>query len=151
MDAAGIVVRWNAQAERILGIPPDRIVGRKWADCVTVVSSDGVAGNQDRNRVIEPGRWHGPTRLRVAAGGEAFKVLNFARNLAEGKGYAELKTDLAEIVVEALGPFQRRMTELGADKSFTLDVLRDGAERAAVIAERTMAKVRDRMGFVPRP
>jgi len=69
----------------------------------------------------------------------------------EGKGYAELKTDLAEIVVEALGPFQRRMTELGADKSFTLDVLRDGAERAAVIAERTMAKVRDRMGFVPRP
>ena len=69
----------------------------------------------------------------------------------EGKGYAELKTDLAEIVVEALGPFQRRMTELGADKSFTLDVLRDGAERAAVIAARTMAKVRDRMGFVPRP
>jgi tryptophanyl-tRNA synthetase len=69
----------------------------------------------------------------------------------EGKGYAELKTDLAEIVVEALGPFQRRMTELGADKSFTLDVLRDGAERAAVIAERTMTKVRDRMGFVPRP
>jgi len=54
-------------------------------------------------------------------------------------------------VVEALGPFQRRMTELGADKSFTLDVLRDGAERAAVIAERTMTKVRDRMGFVPRP
>ena len=72
MDAAGIVVRWNAQAERILGIPPDRIVGRKWADCVTVVSSDGVAGNQDRNRVIEPGRWHGPTRLRVAAGGDVW-------------------------------------------------------------------------------
>jgi len=30
-------------------------------------------------------------------------------------------------------------------------VLRDGAERAQAIAERTMAKVRDRMGFVARP
>ena len=69
----------------------------------------------------------------------------------EGKGYAEFKTDLAEVVVEALVPFQRRMAELGADKGFTLDVLRDGAERAQAIAERTMAKVRERMGFVSRP
>ncbi len=69
----------------------------------------------------------------------------------EGKGYAEFKKDLAEIVVEALAPFQRRMAELATDKGFTLDVLRDGAERAAAIAERTMAKVHDRMGFVPRP
>jgi len=37
----------------------------------------------------------------------------------EGKGYAEFKTDLAEVVVEALAPFQRRMAELGADKGFT--------------------------------
>jgi hypothetical protein len=43
------------------------------------------------------------------------------------------------------------MRELGADKGFTLDVLRDGAERAQAIAERTMQRVRDRMGFVPRP
>ncbi len=69
----------------------------------------------------------------------------------EGKGYAEFKRDLAEVVVEALAPFQRRMAELSADRGFTLDVLRDGAERAAAIAERTMAKVRDRMGLVPRP
>ena len=57
----------------------------------------------------------------------------------------------AEVVVEALAPFQRRMAELAADKGFTLDVLRDGAERATAIAERTMQRVRDRMGFVSRP
>jgi tryptophanyl-tRNA synthetase len=68
----------------------------------------------------------------------------------EGRGYADFKADLGELVVESLAPFQRRMTELAADKGFTLDVLRDGAERAQVIAERTMAKVRDRMGFVAR-
>ena len=69
----------------------------------------------------------------------------------EGRGYADFKADLGELIVESLAPFQRRMTELAADKGFTLDVLRDGAERAQAIAERTMAKVRDRMGFVPRP
>jgi tryptophanyl-tRNA synthetase len=69
----------------------------------------------------------------------------------EGRGYADFKGDLGELVVESLAPFQRRMAELAADKGFTLDVLRDGAERAQVIAERTMAKVRDRMGFVARP
>ena len=69
----------------------------------------------------------------------------------QGRGYADFKTDLAQVVVEALAPFQQRMKELSADRSFTLEVLRDGAERAAAIAERTMQKVRDRMGFVPRP
>jgi len=69
----------------------------------------------------------------------------------EGRGYADLKRDLGDVVVDALAPFQRRMKELGDDKGFTLDVLRDGAERAEAIAARTMRKVRERMGFVPRP
>ncbi len=68
----------------------------------------------------------------------------------EGRGYADLKQDLGDVVVAALTPFQRRMKELADDKGFTLDVLRDGAERAEAIAARTMRKVRDRMGFVPR-
>jgi tryptophanyl-tRNA synthetase len=69
----------------------------------------------------------------------------------QGRGYADFKKDLGEVVVESLAPFQRRMKELASDKGFTLDVLRDGAERAEAIAERTMRKVRERMGLVPRP
>ena len=52
----------------------------------------------------------------------------------EGKGYADFKTDLAEVVVEALAPIQARIRELEADKSYTLDVLKTGAERAEAIA-----------------
>jgi tryptophanyl-tRNA synthetase len=69
----------------------------------------------------------------------------------EGKGYAEFKTDLAEVVVEALAPIQTRIRELEADKSYTLEVLRTGAEHAEAIAARTLAKVRERVGLVPRP
>ena len=69
----------------------------------------------------------------------------------EGRGYADFKTDLAEIVVEALAPIQARIRELEADKSYTLEVLGAGAERAEAIAARTLAKARERIGLVPRP
>jgi len=59
--------------------------------------------------------------------------------------------DLADVIVEALTPIQTRIHELEADKSYTLEVLRTGAERAGAIAERTLAKVRERVGLVPRP
>jgi tryptophanyl-tRNA synthetase len=68
----------------------------------------------------------------------------------EGRGYADLKRDLAEVVVEALAPMQERMRGLEADPGHTLSVLKDGAERAEAIAERTMAKVRERLGLLPR-
>jgi tryptophanyl-tRNA synthetase len=69
----------------------------------------------------------------------------------EGKGYADLKADLGEVVVSALAPIQGRIRELEADKSYTLEVLKTGAERAEAIAARTLAKVRERVGLVPRP
>jgi tryptophanyl-tRNA synthetase len=68
-----------------------------------------------------------------------------------GKGYADFKRDLGDVVVEALAPFQARMRELETDPSFTRDVLKAGAERAEAIAQRTLAKVRERVGLVPRP
>ena len=81
-------------------------------------------------------------------GGEPVDVIE-ARY--DGKGYADFKADLGEVVVEALTPIQSRIKELEADKSYTLDVLRSGAERAEAIAARTVAKARERMGIVPRP
>ena len=68
-----------------------------------------------------------------------------------GKGYAEFKADLGEVVVEALAPIQQRIRELESDKAYTLGVLRDGAERAEALAARTLGKVRERIGLVPRP
>ncbi|MCX6373992.1 MAG: tryptophan--tRNA ligase [Actinobacteria bacterium] len=69
----------------------------------------------------------------------------------EGKGYADLKADLGEVVVSALAPIQVRIRELEADTSYTLNALHVGAERAEAIAARTLAKVRERVGLVPRP
>lgn len=64
-----------------------------------------------------------------------------------GKGYADFKQELAEVVVEGLRPLQTRYAELTRDPATLDDILREGAERCAVIAERTLADVQRAMGL----
>jgi tryptophanyl-tRNA synthetase len=64
-----------------------------------------------------------------------------------GKGYGAFKQDLAEIVVEAIAPIQRRLAELEADPTIALGVLQDGANQARAIASRKIVEVRDRVGL----
>ena len=46
-------------------------------------------------------------------------------------------------------PFRDRTLELLDDRPFLDSVLRRGADRAREVAERTLADVYDRVGFVP--
>lgn len=63
-----------------------------------------------------------------------------------GKGYGAFKTDLAEAVVAGLAPLQARMAELMESAELT-SVLTEGADRARVIARKTMDAVNDRVGM----
>src|SRR5919199_1029664 len=63
-----------------------------------------------------------------------------------GKGYAQLKSELAEVTVEFLRPFQERMRAIGDEELH--HILADGAEKARAIARETMRAVRERMGIV---
>ncbi len=69
----------------------------------------------------------------------------------EGKGYGELKKAVAEAVIECLRPLQARYNELAGEQGYLDDVLKQGAERAEGIAEKTLALVQERVGFLPRP
>ena len=64
----------------------------------------------------------------------------------EGKGYGHFKTELAEVVVEFLRPFQDRIREF--DDETLLSILKPGAEKARSIAADTLRKVYERMGIV---
>jgi tryptophanyl-tRNA synthetase len=68
-------------------------------------------------------------------------------NRYTGRGYGAFKSDLADVVVDALAPIQRRLAELESDPSIALKVLAEGAERARAQASAKMALVRDRMGL----
>ncbi|MFC1931901.1 tryptophan--tRNA ligase [Chloroflexota bacterium] len=65
----------------------------------------------------------------------------------EGKGYADLKRELAEVVVEGLGPLQSRYREITADPSYLDSLLAEGANKVRALAEKTLALVKDRVGL----
>lgn len=64
----------------------------------------------------------------------------------EGKGYAALKSELAEATVEFLRPFQERVRGIGDEELHR--VLAEGAEKARAIAAETMRQVRERVGIL---
>jgi tryptophanyl-tRNA synthetase len=66
----------------------------------------------------------------------------------EGKGYGDLKKDLAEVVTEFMAPIQQR-TAVYLDDPAQLDkLLGIGAEKARAVAEPTLRTVYDRVGFL---
>lgn len=68
----------------------------------------------------------------------------------EGKGYARLKEDVAEVVVEELKPIQERIDYLLKNKDYLEEVYRMGAGKAEATAIKTLRKVQKKVGFIPR-
>ena len=64
----------------------------------------------------------------------------------EGKGYGDLKKDLVEVTVEALAPVKEKYEEIRNSEELIF-ILKDGAERADAIAQKTMARVKDHFGL----
>jgi tryptophanyl-tRNA synthetase len=62
-----------------------------------------------------------------------------------GRGYAQLKSDLADATIDFLTPFQERMRNIGDEE---LDrIFAEGRERASVVARATFKEVKARLGI----
>ena len=67
----------------------------------------------------------------------------------EGKGYAEFKDDLAELLVEKLTPLQEKYRILSENQDEVLLILAKGAMHARAVADKTLAKAKEKIGLVP--
>jgi tryptophanyl-tRNA synthetase len=67
-----------------------------------------------------------------------------------GRGYGDLKKDTAEAVVEFVTLIKTRVDELLTDPKELESVLAAGAGRAEDVAAKTVDRVYDRLGFLPR-
>lgn len=63
-----------------------------------------------------------------------------------GKGYGDFKTDLAEVVVNFLTPFQERLAALSDEA--VLEILKTGAEKVKPMAREKMRQVFDKVGLI---
>ncbi|MBN9606047.1 MAG: tryptophan--tRNA ligase [Actinomycetales bacterium] len=67
-----------------------------------------------------------------------------------GRGYGDLKGAVADAVVAEFEPVRARALELLDDPAELDRLLTANADRAAAIADATLARVYDRVGFLPR-
>jgi len=67
----------------------------------------------------------------------------------EGKGYGDLKKDLAVVVADFVAPIQQRTKEYLDDPAELDKVLAVGAEKARAVAAQTLRTAYDNVGFLP--
>ena len=63
-------------------------------------------------------------------------------------GYGVLKSEVADVVVNALAPIRDRANELMSDTTELDRLLASGAEKARTVAEATLADVYEKVGFI---
>ena len=65
----------------------------------------------------------------------------------DGRGYGEFKPAVGEAVISVLKPLQERVAELTRDKAYIDSVIKNNAEKADYVANKTLRKVQKKVGF----
>ncbi|GAB2999577.1 tryptophan--tRNA ligase [Amycolatopsis acidiphila] len=102
-----------------------------------------------REVVFDPEQKAGVSNLLTIHSALSGRSISELENAYEGKGYGDLKKDVAEVLVEFVTPFQERVKSYLDDIAELDKVLARGAERARVAAAETLSVVYDRIGFLP--
>ena len=64
-----------------------------------------------------------------------------------GCGYGEFKKTVADAVVAEVQPLQEKFKELSSDKAYIDKAMAEGAEKASYFANKTLRKVKKKIGF----
>ena len=83
--------------------------------------------------------------IHSALSGQSISQLE---NHFAGKGYGDLKGEVADVVVEYLKPIREKTLELLADESHLLAMLSAGAAKAQEVASTTLGKTYSHLGLV---
>ena len=75
------------------------------------------------------------------------KSMEETLNVFEGKGYGELKSGVTDAVLSVLEPIHEDYNRYLKDKAYLNDCMKKGAEKARMIASKTVRKVYHKVGF----
>ncbi len=75
------------------------------------------------------------------------KTIPEAEKEFEGKGYGEFKLAVAEEVIRVLKPMQEEFERLSRDKAYIDGIIKENDAKAAYFANKTLRKVRRKIGF----
>ena len=126
---------------KILVIDPPEVILKKFRSAVTDSGHEVEAGD-DKPALTN--------LLTIFSAVEGTPIPDLEQRFA-GSGYGDFKTALGEAVAERLRPIRERYEDLRADPAELNRMLAGGAERAAEVADKTMADVRQKVGLLGAP
>jgi tryptophanyl-tRNA synthetase len=147
-------------AARVMDLQsPDKKMSKSLppAGCVFLLDDPKVTAKKIRSAVTDTGREvvadpvekPGITNLLTIHSALSGATIAELEERFAGRGYGDLKKELAEVVVDFVTPVRQRTEELLDDQAELERVLAAGAARAREVAARTVADVYDRVGFLP--
>jgi tryptophanyl-tRNA synthetase len=101
-----------------------------------------------REIIFDPAAKPGVSNLLTIYSALAGRTMDDLVAAYEGKGYGDLKKDLAEVVAEFVTPVQEATRGYLADPAQLDKQLAVGAEKARAVASQTLRTVYDRVGFL---
>ncbi|HUR15175.1 MAG TPA: tryptophan--tRNA ligase [Mycobacteriales bacterium] len=118
-------------------------------DAITVKKIKSAVTDTGREVVFDETDKPGIANLLTILGACTGREITELQDAYAGKGYGDFKGDVAAAVVELFAPVRARYAELSAAPDYLDDVLAQGRAKAKVVAEATMAAVRERVGLLP--
>ncbi len=124
--------------------------------CVWMLDEPPVIEKKIRTAVTDTGREvvadpvgkPGVTNLMTILSAFGNRSIEQIERDFEGRGYGDLKKEVAAAVLDTVVPFQSRVRTLLDDPAELDSLLARGAQRAREVSSRTLAQVYDRVGFV---
>jgi tryptophanyl-tRNA synthetase len=130
----------SASAGCVFLLDDDKTITKKIKTAVT---------DSDRDIVFDPARKAGVSNLLTMQQALTGRSMTDIVDGYAGRGYGDLKSETAEIVVEFVRPIRERVIELVADPAELSRLMGIGARKARHTAAQTLADVYQRVGFVP--
>jgi len=168
-----ITRRWNARfgagyfpepqaqlstAKRVLGLDGQAKMSKSLGNTIGLLDSPEVIWEKLRPAATDPARKTrkdpgNPDICNIFTIHQGFSPPETLVEVAQkcrtaGWGCLDCKRVLADNMIAALTPIRERAAELQAKPQRVRDVLRAGAAKARALAQRTIAEVRRRMGFL---
>jgi tryptophanyl-tRNA synthetase len=147
-------------AARIMDLQqPDKKMSKSLppAGCVNLLDDPSVTAKKIRSAVTDTGREvvadpvakPGVTNLLTIHSALSGRSVAELEDHFAGRGYGDLKKELAEVVTDFVTPVRDRTRELLGDPAELERTLAAGAARAREVAGPTVARAFERVGFLP--
>jgi tryptophanyl-tRNA synthetase len=129
-------------------LPPSGTVYLLDDPAVTAKKIRSAVTDTGREVVADPENKPGVTNLLTIHSSLSGRSLAELEEHFAGRGYGDLKKELAEVVTDFVTPVRQRTQELLDDPAELQRVLAAGADRAREVASATVAQVYERVGFL---